>query len=101
MGSTVWVAPSFLSLCGLFLCAARSMPEDWPIWVWERGIPAAVWSCLRTSRPGVQVRLRFVYQGLFHRYPAVLVALAVHVNDTALICRSDVADVGAHELVRA
>ena len=44
---------------------------------------------------------RFVYQGLFHRYTAVLVALAVHVNDTALICRSDVADVGAHELVSA
>jgi hypothetical protein len=41
-----------------------------------------------------------VDQGLFHRYPAVLVALAVHVKHTTLIGRSDVADVGAHELVR-
>ena len=53
--------------------------------------------------PGVegQVGLEFVNQGPFHRYSAVLVALAVHVNDAALICQSDVADVCAHELVRA
>jgi hypothetical protein len=55
----------------------------------------------KAGRPRVQIGVEFANQGLFHRYPAVLVALAMHVNDTAVVCRPDVANVGAHQLVRA
>ncbi|BCI87157.1 hypothetical protein NIIDMKKI_23630 [Mycobacterium kansasii] len=53
------------------------------------------------GRSGVQVGLKFVNQGLLHWYAAVLVALAVHVNDNRPVSRSDVSGIGAHEFVRA
>jgi hypothetical protein len=39
----------------------------------------------QAGRPGFQVGLEFVNQGVFHRYTAVLVAVPVRMNDTVLI----------------